>query len=124
MPIGQNITRKIQDVRNDKTLAIGDRMSDEAFDAIVAGIGSPEWATFMKNFADAQNPKELARLTFKDAQGKDPVVMKNVVYLAATSVCGAITIQLIPSYVNTEILDKTLDCQPANPEPPAAGGGD
>jgi len=127
MSISNNISKKISEVIGDKTGDAADQISDQAFEALFAGITSTEWETFMKNFADAQKPEQLARLTLQDSKAQDPAVRKTLVYLAASSMCGADTIMNIPKYVFVEILDKTLDCgaQPnANPQPAPGGAGD
>lgn len=125
MSISNNISKKISEVVGDKTGDAADQISTQAFEALFAGINSPEWETFMENFADAQKPEQLARLTLKDSKAQDPAVRKTLIYLAASSMCGADTIQNIPKYVFVEILDKTLDCgaQP-NPQPAPGGAGD
>ncbi len=127
MTIKEKISGRIQEVMKDGSGAVADRISDEAFAALLTGVKSPEWETFMKNFADDQNPDQLLRLTFKDSTATDPMMKKSLVYLAATSMCGAITITLITNYVNVDVLDKTLGCASpaanANPHPDADADG-
>ena len=131
MSIKHNIASRMEEVQADPSGDTADRMSQEAFAALFAGVKSPEWELFMHNFVDDQNPDQLARLTFKDSTASDPMMMKNVVYLAATSMCTAATITKIPEYINIDTLDKTLGCPApdvnASPQPDAdadAGGSD
>lgn len=122
MSIKQKILSRIEEVNADPTGSIADRIADEAFDALFAGVHSTEWKTFMKNFAEDQNPKHLSRLTLDDSQAVDPMLRKTLVYVAASSMCGAITIRTITNYVHIDILDKTLDCAPAVDPQPGDGG--
>jgi hypothetical protein len=122
MSIKENLERVMYDVQagveaGDPSLA--DRISGEALQALLAGVHSTEWKTLMKNFADANSPKQLERLTFNDPQSFDPAVRRNAIYLAAISICGAQTITKAMDYVNPEILDKTLACQPEPAPAPA-----
>jgi hypothetical protein len=121
MSIKQQILRRIEEVKTDPTGSVADRISGEAFEALFAGVHSTEWTSFMKNFTENQSPTQLARLTLNDPQAIDPMLRQTLVYVAASSMCGAITIQTITNYVHIDILDKTLDCAPAL-APPSGGG--
>ena len=121
MSIKQQIISRIDEVKTDPTGSIADRIADEAFDALFAGVHSSEWKTIMKNLAEDQNPSHLARLTLNDSQATDLMLRKTLVYVAASSMCGAITIQTITNYIHLDILDKTLNCAPAGGPQPIDG---
>lgn len=114
MTIRQQIERRIEEVNADPTESVADRISREAFEALFGGVTSAEWTTFMRNFVENQSPSQLARLTLNDSQATDPALRRALVYVAASSMCGAATITMLTNYVNLDVLDKTLDCPPAD----------
>jgi hypothetical protein len=113
MSIQENLERIKQEVEAEHPgTSLGDRLMGEALLALFAGVHSTEWKTLMKNFADADDPRQLARLTFNDPQGADAEVRKNALHVAALAACGAATITRVSDYVDPAILDMTLACEP------------
>jgi hypothetical protein len=120
MPISNNILAIIDDVvNNDPTNALENRISWEAVQAILAGIHSEEWRTYMSNFIDAGDENQLRRLTFQDSAAEDPVIRKTLVYLAAMAICTGDTFAMLTDYINPTVLDQTLACPPPEPDRPA-----
>jgi hypothetical protein len=110
MSIDANISRIMTDIENDPTDALEERISWEATQAILAGIHSEEWNTYMRNFIDAGNEAQLRRLTFQDSAAEDPVIRRTLVYLAAMGVCTGDTFTQLRRFANPAVLDQTLAC--------------
>jgi hypothetical protein len=71
---------------------LGAQIQALAVNAIVGGIGSEDWKTYMSLFAD--NKGQLARLSAEDDFAKKPEnhwVKVSLAYLASNGVCGAAT---------------------------------
>lgn len=115
MSIKENLER-IKNEVNGGNAALENRLVEQAVQALFAGVHSTEWKTLMKNFVDAGNTQQLARLTFDDPQSYDPEIRKNALYLAALAACGAHTIMNSNMYVNPDVLDHTL-APPPDPDP-------
>jgi hypothetical protein len=65
---------------------LGSKLKEAAIEAIMAGIGSEEWKSYMSLFAD--NADQLTRLTVR-AQNENLLVLESRAYMVANSVCGA-----------------------------------
>jgi hypothetical protein len=65
---------------------LGLKLKKAAIEAIMAGIGSKEWRSYMSLFAD--NADQLTRLTVR-AENEDSLVLESRAYMVANSVCGA-----------------------------------
>lgn len=125
MSIKENLDQLMLKVQGEHPLTTtGDRIMGEALLALFAGVHSTEWKNLMKNFAAADKPEQLARLTFNDSRAADPDVRVNALHLAAVAACGATTITESAKYVKPELLDKTLACEqaPGPADADAAGG--
>lgn len=120
MTIRENIIRVQQRFLNGDT-ALADRLRAQALAAIYAGIGTPEWETFMRNFATPGNEIELARLTTRrveDETGNKRYVGLARAYLVANITCTTGTADNLLQGIE-DILDRTLPPQSPQPiEPP------
>lgn len=67
-------------------VSLGSKLKEAAIEAIMAGIGSTEWKSYMSLFAD--NADQLTRLTVR-AKDEDLLVLESRAYMVANSVCGA-----------------------------------
>lgn len=65
---------------------LGFQLKQASIKAIMAGIGSPEWKSYMSLFAD--NADQLTRLTVP-AANEDSWLPEARAYIVANSVCGA-----------------------------------
>ena len=106
MTILDKINNKIAEEEADSTGRVADKLQDEAVEAILWGIGTPQWETYMKNFADT--PAQLARLTGNDATKDDPYMRKAIVYLVSNAVCGGVTVTRLKQRLEDGLLDQGL----------------
>lgn len=111
MSIDANISRIMTEIETDPTDALEQRISWEAAQAILTGIHSEDWKTYMRNFIDAGDEAQLRRLTFDDSAAEDPVIRRTLVYLAALGVCTGDTFTTLRNFVDPAVLDQTLACQ-------------
>ena len=65
---------------------LGFKLKQAAIEAMMAGIGSEKWKSYMSLFAD--NTEQLNRLTVR-AQNEDLWLTESRAYMVANSVCGA-----------------------------------
>src|ERR1044072_3468601 len=65
---------------------LGFQLKQASIKAMMAGIGSPEWKSYMSLFAD--NADQLTRLTVPVAK-EDPWLAEARAYIVANSICGA-----------------------------------
>jgi hypothetical protein len=65
---------------------LGLKLKQASIKAMMAGIGSNEWKSYMSLFAD--NAAQLTRLTVP-AKNEDPWLPEARAYIVANSVCGA-----------------------------------
>lgn len=65
---------------------LGFKLKQAAIEAMMAGIGSPEWKSYMSLFAD--NTEQLNRLTVR-AQNEELWMLESRAYMVANSICGA-----------------------------------
>jgi hypothetical protein len=65
---------------------LGFKLKQAAIEAMMAGIGSKEWKSYMSLFAD--NADQLNRLTVR-AQNEDLWMLESRAYMVANSICGA-----------------------------------
>jgi hypothetical protein len=63
----------------------GDELRRLAIDAIYKGLGSTEWETYMRNFANT--PAQLARLTTQADDLCHPYIRQARCYLVANATC-------------------------------------
>jgi hypothetical protein len=108
MTILENIKKKIAEQEADSTGRVTDKLQEESLAAILAGLGSEAWTTYMKNFADADRPDQLARLTAQDSARNDPYMRKAIAYLVANASCGMATITKLAQQLEDGFLDKGL----------------
>jgi hypothetical protein len=106
MTILDKINIKIEEEAADPTGQVADNLQDEAVEAILGGIKSDAWRTYMNNFADS--PEQLARLTAEDATADDPYVRKALAYLVSNAVCGITTITRLKDRLEDGLLDQGL----------------
>lgn len=106
MTIKEKIQNKIEEEANDQTGHVADKLQDEAIEAVLGGLGSDAWKTYMKNFADS--PEQLARLTAEDATADDPYMRKALAYLVSNAVCGIDTVTRLKDKLEDGLLDQGL----------------
>jgi hypothetical protein len=109
MTILQKIDEVIATEKTDQTGQISSKLQDEAVAAILGGIKSDAWKTYMKNFADT--PEQLARLTAedpKDPATNDPYIRKALAYLVSNAVCGLDTVTRLRDRLDDGLLDQGL----------------
>jgi len=68
------------------TAQLGFKLKQAAIEAMMNGIKSKEWKSYMSLFAD--NAEQLTRLTVR-AQNEDEWLLESRAYMVANSVCGA-----------------------------------
>jgi hypothetical protein len=108
MSIRENIQNKIKEQEDDKTGRVTSELREQSLAAILGGLGSDAWETYMKNFVDADNPKQLARLMGEDEAAGDPYMRKEIAYLVANASCGSITRTKLDQGLSENLLDKGL----------------
>jgi len=108
MSIWENIEKKIDEQVNDKAGRVTSELREQSLAAILGGLGSDAWETYMKNFVDADNPKQLARLQGKDETAGDPYMQKEIAYLVANASCGSITRTKLDQGLTEGLLDQGL----------------
>ena len=109
MTILEKIENKIGEEKADSTGQVADKLQDEAVEAILGGITSDAWETYMRNFADS--PEQLARLTAKDPEDpatNDPYMRKALAYLVSNAVCGLDTVTRLKDKLQDGLLDQGL----------------
>lgn len=106
MTILDKIKNKIEEEAADPTGQVADRLQDEAIEALLFGLGTDAWTTYMNNFADS--PEQLKRLTAKDATATDPYMRKALAYLVSNAVCGVTTITRLKDRLEDGLLDQGL----------------
>ena len=107
MTILDRLRQKEQEVKDDATGTVASDLQNKAVAAILAGVRSEEWKTYMQLFAE--NEDQLARLTATDASKDDPYMQRNLAYVVANAVCGAATTTETGSNVDESIDDGLLD---------------
>ena|SRR6185369_3928883 len=65
---------------------LGLELKEAAIEAMMAGLGSKQWKSYMSLFAD--NTAQLTRLTVR-AQNEQPWILESRAYMVANSICGA-----------------------------------
>ncbi len=108
MSIAKNIKSKILEQQNDPTGQITSELQEQSIAAIIGGLGSDAWKTYMKNFVDADSPDQLARLMGEDLAAGDPYMRKEIAYLVANAACGSITRTKLDQNLNDGLLDQGL----------------
>jgi len=83
--IMEMVIKKMTDIENDPTE--GTRNSDRAVAAIIGGINSTAWETYMQEYA-AQKTPQLDRLMATDGTLGVPDLDKKRAYLIGNAVCG------------------------------------
>lgn len=103
---------------------LGFKLKQAAIEAMMAGIGSDAWKSYMSLFAN--NAEQLNRLTVR-GENEELWLLESRAYMVANSICGAdSTTQtslrvdaLIDDNINVESDDSIVD--PVDGEPVAAG---
>lgn len=108
MSISENIKDKILEQENDPTGQLTDELQEQSIAAILGGLGSDAWKTYMNNFADADRPEQLARLMGEGSAAGDPYMRKEIAYLVANAACGSITRTKLDQNLNDGLLDQGL----------------
>lgn len=109
MTILENINKKIAEAVADETGKVSDQLQDEAIAAILGGIKSGAWETYMKNFVDADRPEQLLRLKGEDSAKDDPYMQKAIAYLVANATCGIFTRLRLVERLEDGFLDSGLE---------------
>ncbi|MBI1761938.1 MAG: hypothetical protein HYR56_10930 [Acidobacteria bacterium] len=83
--------RIIDKVRARKEVVLADKKAAEenrakSVEAVLGGIDSPAWETYMQQFAET--PEQLKRLIGTDGTRNDFTLNVKRAYLAASAVCG------------------------------------
>ncbi len=108
MSIAKNIKQKIEEQQNDTSGRVTSELREQSLAAILGGIESDAWEIYMKNFVDADNPKQLARLMGEDETAGDPYMRKEIAYLVANASCGSITRTKLDQGLTEGLLDEGL----------------
>lgn len=111
MSILKNIENKIKGQVEDTTGQVTDKLSEESIAAILGGLGSPAWKTYMENFVDTDGPdrpKQLERLMGEDSAGSDPYMQKAIAYLVSNGSCGSPTRTKLTLQLEDGLLDQGL----------------
>jgi hypothetical protein len=109
MSILDNILKKREELlKRDPTGQIAALLQEQSLAAILGGVKSKEWETYMMNFIEPGNTKQLARLTAKDETANDPYMRKAIAYLVSNAGCGAITARGLANQLEDGILDSGL----------------
>lgn len=105
MTILKNLQRVAAAVALDELAGgtFGETVKNAGIAAIMGGINSPEWKTYMSLFAD--NAQQLNRLTTPDPQSDLNYYPQMRAYIVSNSVCGTITGTRTHLNVNTDIDD-------------------
>ncbi len=82
---------------------LGFRMRNAAINAIMGGINSAEWKSYMSLFAD--NAAQLRRLTVPDEQHDPGWLVESRAYIVSNAVCGANTTTQTSQNVRLDIDD-------------------
>src|SRR5215213_3191332 len=98
MSIIERAEKKTLDIAADPSE--GERNADRAVKAIIGGINSPDWKTYMLSYADNNTP-ELDRLMATDGTLGDPDLDTKRAYLVGNAVCGEPTRNDLTRLVNT-----------------------
>ncbi len=94
---------------NDNGGNFGVRLRKSAINALIGGIRSADWMTYMSIFAD--NAEQLRRLTVVDEQNDPNWVKESRAYIVSNAVCGANTTTVTTANVRDEI-DEGLTDEP------------
>jgi hypothetical protein len=109
MSILDNILKKRQELlEEDPTGEKAALLQEQSLLAIVGGVTSKEWETYMRNFIEPGNTKQLARLTAQDETKNDPYMKKAIAYLVANAGCGARTARGLANQLEDGTLDSGL----------------
>lgn len=114
------VKRKILGEIDEADHTFSDGLKRKAIAAINKGVGSPEWETYMTEFADASRPEQLARLMATDGTAGDDDFDTARAYLVADAPCTTWTI-LNFGRAASALLDQGLP--PDSPAPPAPEPG-
>lgn len=85
----------------------GDMVKNAGIAAVMGGINSAEWKTYMSLFAD--NAQQLNRLTIPDPQNDANYYPESRAYIVTNSICGTITGTRTHLNVNPDIDDTLPD---------------
>lgn len=98
MSIIERAEKKTLDIAADPSE--GERNAARAVKAIIGGINSPDWETYMLSYADKNSP-ELDRLMATDGTLGDLDFDTKRAYLVGNAVCGEPTRNDLTRLVNT-----------------------
>jgi hypothetical protein len=94
---------------------IGKALNEAAVLALLGGIGSPPWASYMAVFAD--NPEQLDRLTVKQDEDEPFYISQMRAYIVSNAICDSGTNAFTNNRVN-DLIDGPVGAMPAPPEAP------
>lgn len=90
MSILKNIHEKVEELKTDKSGYAEELFQDQAIAALLGGLDSKEWATYMQNFA--KTPDQLALLTGQGPLRNDPYIREVLAYLVGDAICTTQTL--------------------------------
>jgi hypothetical protein len=98
---------------------LGFRLKRAAIEAMMAGIGSKEWNSYMSLFAN--NTEQLNRLTVR-GENEDLWLLESRAYMVANSICGADSTTQTSLRVDL-LIDESLNANSDNSivDPPEQG---
>ncbi len=107
MPIIDNVNRRSAEVA--ANAGVGEENQELAIAAILGGIESPAWETYMRQYIDNPAPandpdlptRQLMRLLGTDGTGNNVEMRKRRAYLVANAICAQGTGTGLPQNVNT-----------------------
>lgn len=88
------------------TPGTADSNKDLAIAAIIGGIKSPAWRTYMEQFVDGGDSDQLMRLLATDGTDNDKTQREHRAYLLTNATCGETTKGLFDT--NVESIDQDL----------------
>jgi hypothetical protein len=121
---------KIIDLVHAKTLSMQENLAEAgvngtlAIAAIKAGLGSPAWRAYMKQFVEQSPPgtivdqRQLDRLMGTDETKDDPDMDRKRAYLVGNGLCMDFTPTGLPSGVQSIDDGIESNCVPRTPRPP------
>jgi len=95
--------------------ADAEKNAEMAVAAILGGVKSPEWKSYMLQFVEKDakgtplDPRQLQRLLAADDTAGDPTINRNRAYLASNGPCGAASPGGLGFDFTVEGIDQGLD---------------
>ena len=107
-----NVLNRRNQILSDPTEAT--RNADRAIAAVIGGVNSVAWRTYMQQYVDPGNTDQLMRLTATDGSAGDVNLDRRRAYLVGNAVCGETTGQKLDREVLSidDQLPQVADCNP------------